>query len=174
MTNGLIYTTRVSSPIGELRLTSDGVALTGLYTASGGSERPRNLGHVEDEGPFRAARAELEQYFAGERRTFTLPLAPLGTEFERAVWRALLEIPHGMTLSYQQLAVRLGRPGAARAVGRANAQNPIAIIVPCHRVIGADGSLTGYAGGVEIKRWLLDHETRVAGMSLGAPIGQPL
>lgn len=168
-----IYTTRISSPIGGLRLTSDGVALTGLYTPSGGRERPRGPSHVDDEGPFRVARAELEQYFAGERRKFTLLLAPLGTEFERAVWRALLEIPHGMTLSYQQLAIRVGRPGAARAVGRANAHNPIAVIVPCHRVIGADGSLTGYAGGVEIKRWLLEHEASVAGKAHETPLGQP-
>lgn len=171
MTNGSSCTTRVPSPIGELRLTSDGVALTGLYTA--GQERPGALSHVEDEGPFRVARAELEQYFAGERRTFTLPLAPLGTGFQRAVWRALLEIPHGVTLSYQQLAIRVGRPGAARAVGRANAHNPIAVIVPCHRVIGADGSLTGYAGGVEIKRWLLEHEASVAGKAHETPLGQP-
>ena len=105
--------------------------------------------------PFPEARAQLEDYFAGRRRTFDLPLAPVGTPFQRRVWEALREIPYGETVSYGVLAARLGQPGAGRAVGLANGQNPISIVIPCHRVIGAGGALTGYGGGLERKRWLL-------------------
>jgi methylated-DNA-[protein]-cysteine S-methyltransferase len=101
---------------------------------------------------------QLDEYFAGKRKTFDLPLAPDGTEFQKRVWAELARIPYGETISYAELARRVGSEGAARAVGRANATNPIAIVVPCHRVIGADGSLTGYAYGVEMKRSLLDFE----------------
>lgn len=111
-----------------------------------------------DDGPFRAAREQLEAYFAGELEEFTLELAPAGTPFQQRVWRALLEIPFGTTESYGALARRIGLPQAARAVGLANGRNPISIVIPCHRVIGADGSLTGYGGGLERKRWLLAHE----------------
>jgi methylated-DNA-[protein]-cysteine S-methyltransferase len=104
------------------------------------------------------ARRQLAEYFAGHRRVFDLPLAPRGTPFQRAVWQALGTIPFGGTCSYADVAERIGRPGAARAVGAANGRNPIAIIVPCHRVIGRDGSLTGYAAGLARKRRLLDHE----------------
>ncbi|MCA9677318.1 MAG: methylated-DNA--[protein]-cysteine S-methyltransferase, partial [Myxococcales bacterium] len=103
-------------------------------------------------------RAQLAAYLDGARRAFDVPLAPAGTPFQLAVWDALLAIPYGATESYGALARRLGRPHAARAVGAANGQNPISIIVPCHRVIGADGSLTGYGGGLPAKRWLLAHE----------------
>jgi O-6-methylguanine DNA methyltransferase len=108
--------------------------------------------------PLRAAAEQLDQYFAGARRRFDLPLDLPGTPFQQRVWQALSEIPFGETLSYGQLAARIGKPGAARAVGLANNRNPISIIVPCHRVIGADGSLTGYGGGLDRKRWLLAHE----------------
>ena len=101
---------------------------------------------------------QLGEYCRGERRVFDLPLAPDGTDFQKQVWVELCRIPYGETISYLELAVRVGRPGAARAVGRANATNPIALIVPCHRVIGADGTLTGYAYGVDLKRRLLDFE----------------
>ena len=104
---------------------------------------------------FEAAIAELREYFAGERRTFTVPLAPAGTPFQLRVWRALLEIPYGETTSYGELAQRLGQPTASRAVGLANGSNPIPVIIPCHRVIGANGSLTGYGGGLPIKQRLL-------------------
>jgi methylated-DNA-[protein]-cysteine S-methyltransferase len=119
----------------------------------------------------RAAAEQLAAYFAGELREFTLPLRPAGTPFQMAVWRALKRVPYGETVSYGELARRLGRPGAARAVGRANALNPLPVIVPCHRVIGADGALTGYAGGLCIKRALLDLEAaglgdRVAGSAV--------
>jgi methylated-DNA-[protein]-cysteine S-methyltransferase len=105
-------------------------------------------------------RRELDEYFAGHLRRFTVPLAPGGTPFEADVWRALGFIPFGATRSYAEIARHVGRPAASRAVGAANGKNPIAIVVPCHRVIGADGSLTGYAGGLPRKRWLLHHEAR--------------
>jgi methylated-DNA-[protein]-cysteine S-methyltransferase len=101
---------------------------------------------------------QLDEFFAGKRTTFDLPMAPEGTEFQKRVWAELTRIPYGETISYAELAKRVGSEGAARAVGRANATNPIAVVVPCHRVIGADGSLTGYAYGVELKRDLLDFE----------------
>lgn len=102
--------------------------------------------------------AQLAEYFAGARREFDLPLAPRGTAFQQRVWEELRRIPYGETISYAELARRVGRPGASRAVGRANATNPIAVIVPCHRVIGSDGALTGYAGGEPLKRALLELE----------------
>jgi methylated-DNA-[protein]-cysteine S-methyltransferase len=105
-----------------------------------------------------AVAKQLTEFFAGKRKTFDLPMAPDGTDFQKQVWAELMRIPYGETISYAELAKRMGRNGAARAVGRANATNPIAIVVPCHRVIGADGSLTGYAYGVELKRNLLDFE----------------
>jgi methylated-DNA-[protein]-cysteine S-methyltransferase len=108
----------------------------------------------------RAAR-ELDEYLAGTRRSFDLPLAPRGTPFQRAVWEALTAIPYGTTATYAQLATAVGRPAAVRAVGQANGRNPIAVVVPCHRVVGADGSLTGYAGGTDRKAALLDLERRV-------------
>jgi methylated-DNA-[protein]-cysteine S-methyltransferase len=112
------------------------------------------------------ARAQLAAYFAGERTAFDLPLAMRGTAFNLRVWAELRGIPYGETASYADVARRLGSPGAARAVGAANARNPIPIIVPCHRVVGADGSLTGFGGGIERKRWLLAHEARVGGSPL--------
>lgn len=110
----------------------------------------------------RAAQKQFEEYFAGRRHTFDLPLHPHGTPFQLEVWGALLAIPYGETASYAQIAQRIGRPGAVRAVGAANGANPLAIIVPCHRVIGSDGDLTGYGGGLAAKRWLLAHERRFA------------
>ena len=105
-------------------------------------------------------RAQLQAYFAGELRDFELPLAAEGTPFQQRVWRALCDIPYGETISYGELARRIGQPTASRAVGLANGQNPISIVVPCHRVIGANGSLTGYGGGLARKRWLLAHESK--------------
>ena len=103
---------------------------------------------------------ELEEYFAGTRQTFDLPLAPKGTAFQQKVWAALREIPYGQTRSYGEIAAIVGNPKASRAVGMANNQNPISILIPCHRVIGKDGSLTGYGGGTEKKKWLLELEQR--------------
>lgn len=110
--------------------------------------------------PLEDAEQQLAEYFAGERSVFDLNLAPVGTPFEQEVWRALREIKAGQTRSYATIARSIGRPTATRAVGRANGRNPISIVVPCHRVIGADGTLTGYGGGLQRKRWLLEHERR--------------
>jgi methylated-DNA-[protein]-cysteine S-methyltransferase len=147
------------SPIGPLLLTSDGVQLTGLYMETGRESRP-STDWVQDAtaAPLAATREQLSEYFAGSRRTFELPLRLQGTAFQQRVWRELTEIPYGDTWSYGQLAARIGKPSASRAVGLANGRNPISILVPCHRVIGADGSLTGYGGGLERKQWLLAHE----------------
>ena len=145
------------SPVGELLLTSDGQVLTGLHfagpePADPGPDCPR------DPAPFDQVREQLAAYFTGRLRAFNLPLEPQGTPFQRRVWSELRRIPFGETISYGELARRIGQPGASRAVGRANGQNPIAVIVPCHRVIGANGSLTGFGGGMDRKRWLLEHE----------------
>jgi methylated-DNA-[protein]-cysteine S-methyltransferase len=147
------------SPIGELLAVGDREALSGLYMQAG--RRPVTVpGSWErDAAPFGELREQLGEYFAGDRREFDLALAPEGSELQLRVWEALREIPYGETESYGELAVRIGHPGSARAVGAANGRNPISIVVPCHRVIGASGSLTGYAGGVERKRLLLELET---------------
>jgi methylated-DNA-[protein]-cysteine S-methyltransferase len=155
--------THFSSPIGSLLLTSDGESLTALHLPE---ERGKPAGGPpssgrRDDGAFREARAQLESYFAGELRVFELPLCPSGTAFQRLAWDELLRIPFGVNISYAEQARRIGRPGAARAVGAANGRNPIAIVVPCHRVIGANGSLTGYGGGLALKEWLLGHEANV-------------
>jgi methylated-DNA-[protein]-cysteine S-methyltransferase len=152
--------THVDSPVGRLLLCSDGIALTGLYMDVPGRV-PRGLEQgVENAGapPLREAARQLGEYFAGDRREFDLALRLEGTDFQRRVWKVLTEIPYGETWSYGQLAKRIANPKGFRAVGLANGRNPISILVPCHRVIGADGSLTGYGGGVERKRWLLSHE----------------
>ena len=150
--------TLVDSPIGPLRLVARGEEITGLYM-----ERQRHLPADEVFGErvddaFDTARAQLDEYFAGDRTEFDLPLRLEGSDFQRRVWAALAEIPYGRTVSYGELAARLGSPGASRAVGLANGRNPIAVIVPCHRVVAADGSLGGYGGGLERKRYLLDLE----------------
>lgn len=150
-----IYAARVASPIGTLTaLVDDGGALTRLLFA--GDAPPPDA--VWDDERCAPVVAELEEYFRGERRDFSVPLAPRGTDFQRRVWDELRRIPYGQTISYRELAARIGRPAAVRAVGRANGTNPIPVIVPCHRVIGADGSLTGYGGGLETKRRLLELE----------------
>ncbi|HEY4969135.1 MAG TPA: methylated-DNA--[protein]-cysteine S-methyltransferase [Steroidobacteraceae bacterium] len=147
------------SPIGRLLLTSDGTALTGLYMEPSRKAQSTD-GWSEDPtaAPLSAALRQLGEYFVGTRREFDLPLRMRGTEFQQRVWRELTEIPYGQTWSYGELAKRIDNPSASRAVGLANGRNPISILVPCHRVIGADGSLTGYGGGLERKRWLLAHE----------------
>jgi methylated-DNA-[protein]-cysteine S-methyltransferase len=147
-----VYTI-VPSPIGDLVLTSDGSAITGVYMG----EPPHGIDPAwrEDPAPFTAAVEQLAAYFAGERESFDLELAPTGTPFQLAVWEALRTIPYGETRSYGDLARALGDRNLAQAVGTANGRNPIAVVVPCHRVIGADGSLVGYAGGLGRKRFLL-------------------
>lgn len=159
----MTYYTHVDSPIGRLLLLSDEKSLTGLHMDVAGREPPGGEGRAArvekpDAPPLRVAALQLTEYFAGARRRFELPLQLGGTPFQRRVWEELQEIPFGETWSYGQLARRIGNPGASRAVGLANNRNPVAVIVPCHRVIGADGSLTGYGGGLDRKRWLLAHE----------------
>ena len=154
------FTTTIDSPVGPLVLTSDGTALTGvLFDADVDPTWSTAPCAVLDQ-----AAAQLGEYFAGERTEFDLPLEPAGTPFQRSTWLALREIPYAETINYGQLALRVGNPKASRAVGLANGRNPISIVVPCHRVIGADGSLTGYGGGLDRKRLLLDLERRVAGV----------
>jgi methylated-DNA-[protein]-cysteine S-methyltransferase len=153
-----IFFTTTASPIGELLLVGDGETLHGLYMQDGRKPKRIVTNWSESAAPFADLKRQLEEYFAGERTTFDVPLAPEGAPFEREVWRALEEIPYGETVSYGEIARRVGQPTAARAVGTANGRNPIAVIVPCHRVIGADGSLTGYGGGLQRKRLLLDLE----------------
>jgi len=154
--------TFIDSPIGTLLATADERGrLTGLHMQDGRHPAPVPSEGRRDDSAFAELRTQLAEYFAGHRREFSLELAPAGGEFERRVWAALREIPYGETASYGEIARRIGAPGAARAVGLANGRNPIAVIVPCHRVIGADGGLTGYGGGLERKRLLLDLEAGV-------------
>lgn len=155
----------VDSPVGPLTLVAADGALVGLYMDDQRHRpEPETFG-VPDADLFTEAARQLGEYFGGTRTTFDLPLAPVGTPFQRTVWAALCDIPYGVTASYGELAATIGRPGAARAVGLANGRNPIGIVVPCHRVIGASGSLTGYGGGLERKQFLLALEGRTAGAS---------
>jgi methylated-DNA-[protein]-cysteine S-methyltransferase len=157
MTNTMLFST-IDSPLGELLLLGDGRALHGLHMLTG--RRPPRIDPrwARRDEAFAAVRTQLAEYFAGARREFNLPLVLDGGEFERQVWQALLEVGYGETVSYGHIARAIGRPTASRAVGLANGRNPIAVIVPCHRVIGADGTLTGYGGGLERKRLLLELE----------------
>jgi methylated-DNA-[protein]-cysteine S-methyltransferase len=145
----------VETPIGPLRLSAEGGRLSRVEFAASAGARSAEPVLLE-------AEAQLCAYFAGELRRFELPLAPRGTAFQLSVWDALLEIPYGATTSYSELAATIGRPSACRAVGAANGRNPLAVIVPCHRVIGAAGALTGYGGGLERKRMLLAMEAAKA------------
>lgn len=152
----MTFTLRLFSPIGELLLTSDGEALTGLYM----EPHPKVQSAGEDK-IVRSAAKQLREYFAGARTAFDLPLKLDGTPFQQQVWEALCDIPFGATISYAELARRVGNPKACRAVGLANGRNPIGIVVPCHRVIGANGALTGYGGGIERKKFLLELEAQL-------------
>lgn len=152
------FHTHVESPIGPLLLIGEDAALLGIQMQAQRHARALPAGCRGDRAAFATTSAQLAEYFAGERSAFELSLRPQGTVFQRCVWSALQEVPAGATVSYGELAARIGRPTAARAVGLANGKNPIAIVIPCHRVIGAGGSLTGYAGGLSRKRWLLSHE----------------
>ncbi len=158
-----LYTTTLKSPVGPLRLYAHEGALTAIYLEN--HKRAPVLVASDGEGHpvLGEARRQLEEYFAGARVAFALPLDPVGTPFQQAVWKALREIPLGVTWSYAGLARHIGREGASRAVGSANARNPLSIVVPCHRVVGTSGKLTGYAGGVPTKQWLLEHEQRMRG-----------
>ncbi|MGX1974516.1 methylated-DNA--[protein]-cysteine S-methyltransferase [Streptomyces kronopolitis] len=155
------HTVLDGTPVGPLTLVAAGTALTGLYMTDQRHRPPQETFGAPagpDEAPFAAAITQLRAYFRGELTAFDLPLALRGTPFQRRVWAALCAIPYGETRSYGQLAEALGIPTAARAVGLANGRNPVGIIVPCHRIVGADGSLTGYGGGLDRKRRLLAFE----------------
>ena len=156
----MINYARITTPLGALIATAAGGALTGLYYP-GGRHAPEISGEwIEDRAaaPLRECARQIGEYFEGKRQRFELELAPRGSEFQRRVWLEIARIPFGETLAYAELARRAGAPGAARAAGAATGRNPLSIIVPCHRVVGSDGSLTGYAGGLERKTRLLEIE----------------
>jgi methylated-DNA-[protein]-cysteine S-methyltransferase len=164
--------TVIDSPVGRLTLVAQDGAIVGLYMDLQ-RHRPADdeLGQPVVRGwrvsePFKTAADQLDAYFAGSLTRFTLPLAPRGSPFQQRVWSALQDIPYGTTESYGELAERIGSPGAARAVGLANGKNQIGIVIPCHRVVGSDGNLTGYGGGLDRKRQLLDLELAVSGAAL--------
>jgi methylated-DNA-[protein]-cysteine S-methyltransferase len=152
--------TRIESPVGKLLLAADAQGLRLVSFESSMRATPVQPDWKENKAPFAEVIWQLQAYFDGELREFDLPLAPEGTEFQLQVWRGLRTIPYGETISYGQLAQRIGNPKAVRAVGLANGCNPIPVIIPCHRVIGSDGSLTGFGGGLSNKKKLLDLESR--------------
>ena len=153
-----VWYTLLDTPFGALCMAGTTQGLTHVEFQDG--ERPLRpeSGWRENEGILDEAREQLQAYFEARRRRFTLPVAPEGTPFQQRVWRELQQIPWGTTTTYREIAERLGQPAAVRAVGHANGRNPIAIVIPCHRVVGANGRLTGYAGGIAVKRRLLQHE----------------
>lgn len=170
MRKRVTYYTYLDSPIGQIFVAGDGEVVSRISFTTGHQVRHPEPGWVDDAAPLRAATEQLEQYFAGERRRFDLCLAMQGTAFQKRAWEVLLTIPYGKTWSYGQVAEALGSPGAARAVGRANATNHLPLVVPCHRVVGADGTLTGFGGGLSAKQWLL----RLEGALPASPeLGQP-
>jgi methylated-DNA-[protein]-cysteine S-methyltransferase len=153
-----LYFTRMSSPINELTIVADAEAIREIRFYAGRNALPVPEHWIEGNRVCDRTVTQLEEYFAGERRRFDLPLAPRGTSFQRRVWLELMEIPYGQTISYGEMARRIGQPTASRAVGAANGSNPIPIVIPCHRVIGKNGSLVGFGGGLSVKKRLLDLE----------------
>ena len=151
----MILCRRIDSPVGPLMLAADEHGLRHIEFRDNRHPADRSDWHGGDSEVLQAAEAQLGEYFTGQRRVFDLPLAPRGTDFQLCVWRALAQIPYGETISYAQLAQRLGNPNGTRAVGAANGRNPLPIVLPCHRVIGADGGLTGFGGGLPTKELLL-------------------
>lgn len=162
----IIYYSYYDSPVGSLLLAGDGVALSLISFPTGKAMRQPEADWMRRNDAFKPVKQQLAAYFSGELTDFDLKLAPQGTEFQLAVWAALEKIPYGETRSYGDVAVQIGRPEASRAVGAANGQNPLPIVVPCHRVIGSNGSLTGFGGGLECKQFLLRHEQTHAPFSL--------
>ncbi len=152
--------TTIESPIGLIRLTARDGALTGVQMSAQRHTPTLPDDLTYDDTWFEDIASQLNEYFNGDLTTFNVPMNLSGTDFQCSVWRQLSSIPYGETISYGELARRIGNPNASRAVGLANGRNPISIIIPCHRVIGANGSLTGYSGGLERKSWLLEHEAR--------------
>ncbi|NOX49598.1 MAG: methylated-DNA--[protein]-cysteine S-methyltransferase [Gammaproteobacteria bacterium] len=159
-----MYYSYTDSPIGPLLLVGDHNSLSGLYFSTGKKARGADSDWERYDAPFQRTKKQLAEYFAGRRKVFDLELLPSGTAFQLSVLNALLEIPYGETRSYADIAQHIENPKAVRAVGSANGNNPIALIIPCHRVIGSNGSLTGFGGGLESKRFLLDLETRHSGL----------
>lgn len=153
-------TTTFDSPVGVLTLTAEDGHLTGLHMEDQRHAPPGSDDWERDDAAFEDVLAQLDAYFSGRLKDFDVPMRARGTDFQRRVWEGLTQIPYGETWSYAQLAEKVGNRKACRAVGLANGRNPVGIIVPCHRVIGANGTLTGYGGGLDRKRWLLDHEAR--------------
>jgi len=158
----MFHTTTMSSPVGELRLIAGDNGLRAILWGAEDAERIASIDDaelIEESTPvLDAAVTQLAEYFAGTRREFDLPLDPADTPFQQQAWRVLRTIPYGETISYGQQAKQLGDSNKARAVGAANGKNPLSIVVPCHRVVGSNGHLTGFAGGLDVKSWLLDHE----------------
>jgi methylated-DNA-[protein]-cysteine S-methyltransferase len=160
----------LATPIGKLLLAADAQGLREVWFETGKHRKEPDPAWKQDAGKLAFARKQLEEYFAGMRTVFDLPLHPIGTPFQVTVWHALARIPYGSTISYGEMARRIGQPQAVRAVGAANGRNPLPIVLPCHRVIGANGSLTGFGGGLPTKRYLLAMEDQVArGDLFGAP-----
>jgi methylated-DNA-[protein]-cysteine S-methyltransferase len=169
-----VWFTEIESPVGPLRLVGDAAGLRRLDFVGGSGGREAPAGWIRAEEPLRPAIDQLRAYFAGTLRAFDLPLVPEGTAFQQRVWSCLRAIPYGATTSYGEIALRIGSPRACRAVGMANGQNPISIVIPCHRVIGKDGSLVGYGGGLEVKRRLLALErARIGSSPEPASVGWP-
>lgn len=158
MSAPVTYYSYYESPVGTLLLAGDGSALTMVSFPEGRSAHQPAADWLRRNGLFDESKRQLAAYFGGELTAFELPVAPAGTEFQRRVWDALKSIPYGETRSYRDIAIQIGKPDAVRAVGAANGQNPLPILVPCHRVIGADGSLTGFSGGIACKQFLLQLE----------------
>lgn len=159
MNRGMKTYTYTDTPIGKLMLYGDH-CLEGLVFPKGKTRIDPGTDWVHDPGGFKPVRQQLADYFAGRRTRFDLDMNLMGTDFQKQVWQALTQIPYGQTLSYGELAVRIGNPNASRAVGLANGKNPIPIIVPCHRVVGKNGRLTGFGGGLDVKAYLLELEQR--------------
>ncbi len=157
------YFTFFDSPLGKMFVRGDGQFVTGLFMPSHKGMPETEPAWQQADEPFVIVRQQLAEYFAGERQQFDVPIKLVGTPFQQRVWQELVRIPFGTTIHYGELARRVGRPSASRAVGHANGRNPISIIVPCHRVIGANGKLTGYAGGLDKKQWLLAWEREANG-----------
>jgi methylated-DNA-[protein]-cysteine S-methyltransferase len=161
-TSNDIWYDYLATPIGKLLLAADVQGLREVWFETGKHQKTPDPAWLHDPAKLAFARRQLEEYFAGTRTSFDLPLHPMGTGFQVTVWQALAKIPYGTTISYGELAKRIGEPQAVRAVGAANGRNPLPIVLPCHRVIGANGSLTGFGGGLPTKRFLLAMEDQVA------------
>ena len=165
----------MSSPVGDLTLVAcDGELSSIVFGADDATDAGsrRSVGDDSCRQVLTETERQLNEYFTGTRREFALPIRAVGTEFQKSVWAALMTIPYGATISYAQQAAVIGRPTATRAVGAANGRNPLPIVVPCHRVVGSNGTLTGFAGGVSIKQWLLDHERAVLSGRADAAVSQ--